>query len=130
MNEICRIRRNSIFLKVGPFKEDIFLTTFYGLYFIHHYTYYKLQSFSHVGPLWAAFMCGYSSCLYFCFNVTLNLIMTPWIRGCLLHLLPACLLLLLRPFLSSLSLYRLHSSSFLGALPTLQCIQMQFRKSL
>ena len=29
-------------------KEDIFLTTFYGLYFSHHffYTYYKLQSFT------------------------------------------------------------------------------------
>ena len=29
---------------VGPPKEDIFLTSFYGLYFSHNYTYYKLQS--------------------------------------------------------------------------------------
>ena len=34
-----------VFFKVGPPKEDIFLTTFYGLYFSHHYTYDKLQSF-------------------------------------------------------------------------------------
>ena len=26
-----------VFLKVGPPKEDIFWTTFYGLYFNHHY---------------------------------------------------------------------------------------------
>ena len=37
-----------IFLMFGPLKEDIFLTTIYGLYFSHQYTFYKLQSFSHV----------------------------------------------------------------------------------
>ena len=30
----------------GHPKEDIFLTTFYGLNFSHHHTYYKLQSFT------------------------------------------------------------------------------------
>ena len=34
------------FVVVGPPKQDIFLATFYGLNFSHHfYTYYKLQSF-------------------------------------------------------------------------------------
>ena len=33
-----------VFFNVGPHMEDIFLTTFYGLYFSHHYTYYKSQS--------------------------------------------------------------------------------------
>ena len=30
--------RNVFFLNVGPLNEDIFLTTFYALYFSHHYT--------------------------------------------------------------------------------------------
>ena len=35
-----------LFLNVGPLKESIFLTTFYGLYFSHHlHIYYKLQFF-------------------------------------------------------------------------------------
>ena len=34
----------------------IFLTTFYGLSFSHHYTYYKHYNLLHVGPLWAAFI--------------------------------------------------------------------------
>ena len=38
------------------FCRTSFLTTFYFLYFSHNYTYHKLQSFSHVGPLWAAFL--------------------------------------------------------------------------
>ena len=33
-------------LNVGPLKGDIFLTTFDGLYFSHHYTCYKLQYFT------------------------------------------------------------------------------------
>ena len=37
----------SSFFNVGPSKEDIFLTTFYDLYFSHHYTYYKLRSFTY-----------------------------------------------------------------------------------
>ena len=32
----------------------------YCLYFSHKYTYYKLQSFPHVGPLWAAFSIYYN----------------------------------------------------------------------
>ena len=32
--------------KIGAPKEDIFLTTFYGLDFSHHYTNYKLKSFT------------------------------------------------------------------------------------
>ena len=49
---------NAIFFNVGPPKEDIFFTTFYGLYFSHlHITYYKL-------PLRAASM--YCFHLLFC----------------------------------------------------------------
>ena len=33
----------SFFFNVGPPLEKIFLTTFYGLYFSHHYIYYTLQ---------------------------------------------------------------------------------------
>ena len=41
-----------IFFNVGPLKEDIFLSTFYGLHFSHlTHTYYKLPA----GPLRAAF---------------------------------------------------------------------------
>ena len=43
----------NFFLMLAVFWRTTFLTTFYGLYFSHHYTYYKLQSFSHVGPLCA-----------------------------------------------------------------------------
>ena len=47
------------FFYVGPFEEDIFLTTFYGLYFNQQaHIFYRLQFF--VGPLRAASM--------YCFN--------------------------------------------------------------
>ena len=39
------LHSNIYFFNVGPPKQDIFLTTFYGIYFSHHYTYFKLQSF-------------------------------------------------------------------------------------
>ena len=42
---------STFFFNVGPLKEDIFLTTIYGLYFsiITHITNYNC---SHVGTLW------------------------------------------------------------------------------
>ncbi len=41
-----------------------FLTTFYGLYFSHHYTCYKLQFFHDIDHLWAASM----YCIYTCLS--------------------------------------------------------------
>ena len=37
-----------IFFNVCPLKEGIFLTTFYGLYFSHHYTHITNYSLSHI----------------------------------------------------------------------------------
>ena len=40
------------FFNVGPLRRTSFLTTFYGLYFSHHYTHItNYNVFSHVGPL-------------------------------------------------------------------------------
>ena len=71
------------FFYVGPPKENIFSTTFYGLYFSNHITNYNLF---HMLDLRGQFSCtastpvfltrGYPSCLYFCFNVSLNLIIS------------------------------------------------------
>ena len=38
----------NFFLNVGPHQEDIFSTTFYGLYFSHDYTCYKTIMFGRV----------------------------------------------------------------------------------
>ena len=69
----------SIFFNVGHPKEDIFLTTIYGLCFSHQNIYYKLQPFTwwtSVGsfPFNAStpvfLTCGLSSFLYFCLYVS------------------------------------------------------------
>ena len=79
----------AIFFNVGPPEEEIYLTTFYGLYFSHHFTLITNYNLSHVGPLWAAFSwtsstpvfltCGYSSCFYFCFNTLIIVKLSVWI---------------------------------------------------
>ncbi len=53
-----------IFFNVGPPKESMFLTNFYGLYFSHHYTCYKSQFFHDIDHLWAASM----YCIYTCLS--------------------------------------------------------------
>ena len=57
--------RRKLFFNAGSPKEDIFLTSIYGLYFSHHHTHITNYNLPHAGPRAAFMYCIYTCLSYF-----------------------------------------------------------------
>jgi hypothetical protein len=72
-----------VFFYVGPPKESIFLTTFYGLYFSHELHMLQITILYHdIDHLWAAFV----YCINTCLSDLWVLIFICWLYFCLCDL--------------------------------------------